>query len=274
MPGSFTGATDYNSYLASGGDPRSYEPMPFTRWGDNLDVINTDASPTALNQYKVIVLAGDVALTSALRSEFQVWVQQGGTLVINSSQISSKDWSWLGIRLGATRTGNASTWTATGTVFTEPSFSYPLVTPTTASVLAATKAGDALITSNNYGQGRVMFTAPPFLQSTSGSQLLNIGAKLIDGLNAQYALATVHGPQVEYLVNQAAGTTIVGLINNSGTAWSGSIAFKKMGTLLSATEYLSDTAINATDAGNVINVAARVPPYDLKIFAIQFSPSR
>ena len=146
MPCPFTGAADYHAYLAGAGDARPCQPMPVTRWGDNLDVITDTASVTALSQYKVIVLAGDVVLTPALRSNLQTWVQQGGTLVVNSSPISNEDWSWLGITLRITKTGNASKWTATNTVFTELSFSYPAVTPTTASVLATTDAGEVLIT--------------------------------------------------------------------------------------------------------------------------------
>ena len=273
MPCPFTGAADYDAYLAGGGDARPCEPMPFTRWGDNLDVITDTASATALAQYKAIVLAGDVVLNPTLRANLQAWMQGGGTLVVNSSQISNQDQSWLGITLGGTKTATDSKWTANNAVFTEASFSYPAVTPTSASVLATTQGGDALVTSASYGQGRVIFTAPSYLQASNNTQFLNIGTALIDWLNAQYALATVNGPQLEYVVNQAAGTTIVGLINNSGTTWNGTIAFKKMGTMLSATEYLSDTAMSATDAGNVINVAAQVPPYEVKIVAVQFAPT-
>ena len=130
-----------------------------------------------------------------------------------------------------------------------------------------------MITSNDYGQGRVIFTAPNFLQANSGKRLLNIGVKLIDSLNNQYALAKVNGTPLEYVVNQGTGTTIVALINNSGTTWSGSIDFKKMGTLQSAREYLSDTSVPAIDAGPVISVTAQVPAYDLKVIAVQFTPS-
>jgi hypothetical protein len=37
MPGApFSTAVAYQQFLASGGDPRPYEPMPFTRWGDGV----------------------------------------------------------------------------------------------------------------------------------------------------------------------------------------------------------------------------------------------
>ena len=158
-------------------------------------------------------------------------------------------------------------------MFAESPFSYPQVTPTSASVLATSNGADALITSNNYGSGRVIFTAPAFLQTSAQDQLLNIGVRLIDSLNDEYAPAKVNGPQVEYVVNRGAGATIVGVINNSGTVWTGSIDFRKLGTLQSATEYVSDTPVAATDAGSVINVPVEVPPYDLKVFAVQFSNS-
>ena len=41
-------ATRFQQYLSAGGDPRPYEPMGSTRWGDNIDVILNNASLATL----------------------------------------------------------------------------------------------------------------------------------------------------------------------------------------------------------------------------------
>src|SRR5262249_4969068 len=79
----FSDSVGYKSFLASGGDPRPYEPMPTTRWGDTMDVTLNTASLSTLNRYKVIVLMGGVVIDDQLRPILQSWVQSGGTLVVN-----------------------------------------------------------------------------------------------------------------------------------------------------------------------------------------------
>ena len=101
MPGApFSTPVGYQRFLASGGDPRPYEPMPFTRWGDTFDVMLNTATFDSLRRYKVIVLMGDVVIDVRLRQVLQLWVQAGGTLVVNVRQATSADEALLGVRLG------------------------------------------------------------------------------------------------------------------------------------------------------------------------------
>ena len=106
-------ATRFQQYLSAGGDPRPYEPMGSTRWGNNIDVILSNASLTALRQYKVIVLLGDVVIDTNLASALDTWVRDGGVLVANSKQVTPAIEGLFGVtRSQTTRTATTSTWLA------------------------------------------------------------------------------------------------------------------------------------------------------------------
>lgn len=269
----FSDSTGYQSFLASGGDPRPYEPMPTTRWGDTMDVTLNTASLSALNRYKVIVLMGGVVIDDRLRPILQSWVQAGGTLVVNTSQVTSADESLLGVTLGGTSvSGGTSRWSADGTTFNEPSYVYKPVTPRSASVLATTGSAP-LITSNSVGSGRVILTTPDFLQSSARTQLLSIGVQLFDWLNKQFAPVQVSGPAVEYLLNVSSGRLITTVINSSGSTWNGTITAPVAGTVTAVREYIADTSATFTKNGSTVTISAQVAPYDIKVYAIEYQPS-
>jgi hypothetical protein len=266
-------ATKFQQYLASGGDPRPYEPMTSTRWGDNLDVILSNASLTTLRQYKVIALLGDVPVDTNLASALQTWVQEGGVLVANTKQVTSAFEGLFGVtRTQTMRTATTSTWVADNTNYTEPSFDYQVVTPVTATVLA--RAGqDAVITSNTVGLGKAILTTPSYLQSTDRTRLLNIGTRLVDSLHGSYLPAKVSGPPVEYVVNQAPGKVIVTLVNNSGSTWTGNIAMTAQGTVTAVREYIADTNATYSASGSAVTVSGQVEPYDIRVYAVEFNPT-
>jgi hypothetical protein len=269
----FSNSAGYKSFLASGGDPRPYEPMPFTRWGDTIDVTLNTASLSTLNRYKVIVLMGGVVIDTRLRTILKSWVQSGGTLVVNASQVTSADESLLGVTLGgALVSGGASRWSSNGITYNEPSYLYKPVTVRSASVLATTGSA-ALITSNTIGSGRVILTTPKFLQSSARTQLLSIGVHLFDWLNKQVAPAQVSGPPVEYLFNKSANRLITTIINNSGSTWNGKITAPIAGNVTAVREYIRDTSIAFTNNGLGVTVNAQVAPYDVRVYAIQYQPS-
>jgi len=191
----FSTPSGYQRFLASGGDPRPFEPMPSTRWGDTFDVVLNTAPPSALRRYKVIVLLGDVVIDARLRPDLESWVRAGGTLVVNVGQVTSADETLLGVRLGsAERGGTTSRWLSDGAAFTEPPFRYKSVAPVAARVLATSGDGAPLITSNAVGAGRVILTTPDHLQTTARDRLLDVGARLFDHLHREHAPAVVTGP--------------------------------------------------------------------------------
>jgi hypothetical protein len=247
--------------------------MPTTRWGDTMDVTLNTASLSTLSRYKVIALMGGVVMDANLRTTLTSWVQAGGTLVVNASQVTSADAALLGVTLGgALVSGGASRWTSDGTTYTEPSYLYKPVTVGSASVLATTGSAP-LITSNTVGAGRVILTTPEFLQSSARNQLLSIGVHLFDWLNKQVAPAQVSGPPVEYLFNTSSGRLITTVINNSGSTWNGTITAPISGSVTAVREYIGGTSAAFTKDGSAIVVNAQVAPYDVRVYAIEYQPS-
>lgn len=56
-----------------------------TPYGDTVDILTDRADESVLNSYPVIILAGDVDLTPSSRLKYTEYVQNGGTLVLNSA---------------------------------------------------------------------------------------------------------------------------------------------------------------------------------------------
>jgi hypothetical protein len=246
--------------------------MAFTRWGDNFDVITSHATLNALRNYKVIAVLGDVAFTSQLQQDLQGWVQQGGTLVINANQIATTDESFLGVGLKTTtKTGNTSRWLLDGSQFAESNFTYTTVVPSTAQVLATTNGSDPLITSNAVGNGHVILTTPRYLQTNARDQLLNIGTRLFDWLNTQYALAQVNGSPIEFIVNQAPYGVVVTLLNHTGSDWNGAITTNTFEQVTAVKEYTADVTAPFKVNDATVSVSAIVPAWDVKIYGIELS---
>ena len=274
MPGApFSTPAGYRAFLASGGDPRPFEPMPVTRWGDAFDVTLHTATSSSLRRYKVIALMGDVVIDARLRQILQSWVQAGGTLVVNVRQATSADEALLGVRLGgAYVSGTTSRWLSDNTAYPEQPFSYKPVTPTSARVLATARDGAPLITSNAVGAGRVILTTPDYLQTTARDRLLEVGVRLFDELNREHAPALVSGPGAQYMFSTAPGRLITTIINNSGVVWNGAITANIPDAVSAVRELSADTTAGCARAGTRVTVTGRVPAYDLRIFEVEYAP--
>jgi hypothetical protein len=266
--------TQFRAYLASGGDPRPYEPMPATRWGDNLDVITNAASGEVFGNYKVIVLMGDFTLDSRLRNALRDWVIAGGILVANVAQVTPLDEPLLGVTIPAAslRSGAASRWLPSVTGVTESSYNYRYVVPTTAEVLAVSESSDPLITRRRIGAGEIILTTPDRLQNKNRDQLLQVGAQLLDGLFLRFSPARVVGPEIEYVISEGPGKLVVTLVNNSATDWSGQVTLRRSNGSSQVFEYLRNQSVPFTATRRDITVAARVPAFDLRVFALETSP--
>jgi hypothetical protein len=263
----------YLSFLAAGGDPRPYEPMPTTRWGDTMDITLTTATASALSRYRIVALMGGVVIDASLRAALQTFAEAGGTVVVNTEQATAADQTLLGVTLGgAAVSGGTSTWTATNESFTEAAYTYRPVTLTTATVLATTSGAAPLITQNLVGSGRVILTTPLFMQNTARSALTAIGVKLFDELMKGVLPVTVTGPPVEFMVNAGPGRLITTLVNSvaAGTTWTGTIAAPIAGSVTAVREWIGDTNAAFTNVGGVVTITASVPAFDVKVYAIDY----
>jgi hypothetical protein len=256
--------------LAGGADPRRWEPFGTSRWGETFDVITTRASLAALQRYRAVVLATGAPLSEALLATLTQYVQQGGVVVLNAKQLTAGAEALTGVRL---TTGRASatgvTWVADGSALGERSYNYTVAAPTTATVVAQT-SGNPIVTRNVVGSGAVYVTTPDFLMDAAATQILNVGQKLIETLQGQFAPVRVQGPPLEYLVSTDAGRVIVTLVNTdlNGAAWSGTLTFKQPGSTYSVEEWVLDATVASSAQGGTVVVSAAVPAYDVRVYVL------
>jgi hypothetical protein len=265
--------TQFLNYLASGQDPRPYEPMPTSRWGDRFDVITTRCSAATLDHYKTIIVMGDASLTPPLRQALTNWVAAGGTLVMNSAQLSPEDQALVGVSVDPNNIRSSRFWRWSGgdPGRSEPTFTYPLVTAGTAQTLASTDTGDALLTSRTIGSGLVYFSAPKYLMPTSGDALLALGIQFYDFLFDRGNPVKVSGPPVSYIVNTTANKTIISLFNNSASEWTGQINLATSSTPAQVMEYVSDRSVPFTYLSSIVTIPTKVPAFDLKVIAVELA---
>jgi hypothetical protein len=264
----------YRQALANGADPRSWEPMGATRWGETFDVITDQSSLAAMQHYKVIILATGVPMTNTMLHNLTAFVRQGGTLVLNAKQLVPSAESLTGLRLtGVHATAAGETWLPDNSAISERTYHYSVATPMTASVVAKTSLGDPIVTKRTYGSGTVYVTTPDYLQDASATRILTVGQKLIDSLVNQFALARVEGPQIEYLVNTSGGKTIVTLVNTdvSGRTWNGTVTFPLPLRRYTVNEWTEDTRVTSSVQGEEAVVDASVPPYDVRVYVLDAS---
>jgi hypothetical protein len=260
----------YRRALAGGADPRPWEPMGNSRWGETFDVITTRASPAAMQRYKVILLATGTATSEALLASLTQYVQQGGTLVLNARQLTASAESISGLHLTSARASAVSeTWVPDGSVLSESRYDYTIATPTSAAVIAHTD-GNPIVTKNEVGAGTVYVTTPDFLADARGTQILNVGQRLIGALQRQLALVEVAGPQVEYLISTDGPRIVVTLVNTdvSGAAWSGLLSFAQPPSPFTIREWTSDVSIPSSVQDGKVTVGATVPPFDVRVYVL------
>lgn len=261
--------SEYRTRLANGEDPRPWEPMGRSRWGDVFNVLNTAAGAGAMSKHRVVMLTTHLPVDSNLRTQFQTFVNNGGVLILNAAQVGSADTVLTGAALtGQTGQSTSAVWLADGSSSTEPAYTYAKLSLQGATVVARNAEGDPLITRYAVGAGEVYLTTPTLLQDNNRTRILNVGQKLFDVLAARYAPATVQGPSVLYTLNSDAHTTTVTILNGSGSTWTGTISFPAPATTYTTREWLGDTAVSSSVSGGQVNVSASVPPYDVRIYAL------
>jgi hypothetical protein len=260
-------AKQFGDFLARGGDPRPYEVMPTTRWGETLDVLTNRATSATLDRYKVIILTGEIHLDARLRSDLSHWIANGGTLLMNASQVTVGDEVLTGASVQASSSSaNAVTWLTNGARSAEANFRYRRLSVGSASPMVVADSGDPLVTMNRVGAGEVWLTTPEFMLST-GRQLLQSSITLLDYLATRTAPATVSGPAIAFHINQTPSGYVVTLINNAGTAWAGSVAI--IGSSVSVEDWITDRAVAYSNVSNRTNVSTVVEPWGVRVLAFR-----
>jgi hypothetical protein len=214
------GAAYYPGLVREGefatGERQAFVPGVF---GNIFDVlVASDASTNAIDKYRALIAGGDIAWTSDWSQKLSDYVRNGGVVVLNASQTKGLGESFLGARLtGATAEADD----AKCLIANDPSqnlrgqmFRYARVETKGAEVLMAAPNGDALVTANKVGRGRVIFVAVPDLLGED-ERLTPFAAHLLAHLLSNATPVQVEG-DVEYLVNRNERGWVVTLFNDSG----------------------------------------------------------
>ncbi|MBI4908790.1 MAG: hypothetical protein HY820_34535 [Acidobacteria bacterium] len=265
-------ATAFRAFLSAGGDSRPFEPMPTTRWGDSFDVLTNHVPAAVLDQYKLIVLAGDVTLDLGLRNALDNWVARGGVLVMFGGQSAASDATLSGLVASEeeSKVGTATEWLADGVVNEdEEPYPYMAVEVENAEVLAVTNHREPLVTRRRHGTGEVYVVTALFGQNVGRNSLVAAGVALMDQLMPRLVPAHVEGKPIQFAVNQGSGKIVATLINNTGREWVGTVVFNNSDPAVTVSEYVMDQPSPFTLQGTVTRVPVRVPAYDVRIYSLE-----
>jgi hypothetical protein len=259
--------------LAKGMDPRPYEPMGTSRWGDHIDVLLSNAPLTALRKYRTIILVGDVKVEGELKSALSQWVKEGGTLVANAAHFPAPDEALTGVKLtGQSKVASQSRWLEDATAVREGRYQYPVATLAGAEALADDGNGVPLVTRHRVSKGEVILSLPDHLYAADDHhRLLGVGWRLYNSVMEPQLPAQVEGPPLEWLVNRDARKTVVTLVNNHGSEWQGQVLLDKPRQAYQTTEWLveRDRSVPHQEQGGKVSIPLSVPPYDLRIIALE-----
>jgi hypothetical protein len=203
------------------GEPATADRQAFTSatFGDIFDVlVASEQKAEALDAYRAILVGGRVEWTPAWGQRLKAYAQKGGTVVLNAAQVKGLPDDLTGVRaLGSTAEADDAVCMAQGEARSDLSgqvYRYERVEPRGAEVLMKTPSGDALVTVNRVGRGRVVFVAVPDMLGLD-ERLVPAAAHVLTHLLADATPVRVRG-EVEYLVNRNSRGWVVTLINNRG----------------------------------------------------------
>lgn len=253
-------------------DPRIWEPMGTTRWGESLDVVTDRVGLGALLRYRVVVLATSGPPAADLRADLEEYVRRGGTVVINASQLEPGFDPLTDVILAAERRPADSVTWSDGTVIAENEFHYVSIEPGRyADVVATTTGGAAAITRHRVGAGWAYLVAADRMLDDTGRNVLSSGRRLLDELHSAVSTVAVEGPALQYLVNKVGASTVVTLINTDigGSTWRGRLRFRADGRSASVQEWITDTPVPSAHVADEVVVDAAVPPFGVHMYAMQ-----
>jgi hypothetical protein len=66
-----------------------------------------------------------------------------------------------------------------------------------------------------------------------------------------------------------AKVTTVTLVNPGGSTWNGTVSFRMPGGAYKTTEWMRDVTVSSSVSNGQVAVSASVPPYDVRVYAIE-----
>jgi hypothetical protein len=259
----------YYPGLVREGEPASGERQAFVPaiFGNIFDVlVASDTQKEAIDNYRAVVVGGEVNWTRGWPERLADYVRKGGVVVLNAAQVKGLPESLLGIRMS---NATAEADNAKCAIDAQEKqdlrgqiFRYDRVSPTSAQVLLTAPNGDALVTSNKIGRGRVVFVAVPDLLGED-ERMTPFAAHVLAHLFSEATPVRVEG-DVEYLVNRNANGWVVTIFNDNGvfkpqqglaqvdrSAVANVVVSLRNQKVTTATEWLTDAKLPLKDGANV-----------------------
>jgi hypothetical protein len=265
------------------GEPATADRQAFVNatFGDIFDVLVADeAGAQALGSYRALVVGGRINWTPPFVERLKKYVNDGGTIVVNSAQAAGLPADLLGIRtLGTEAETNEAECLAPGEERTDLSgqtFRYQRVEPRRAEVLLRTGSGDPLVTVKRMGRGRVVYCAVPDLLGLD-ERLVPAAAHALAHLFSNASPVEVTG-EVEFMVNRNGRGWVVTLINNRGVykpqqglaqvnreEYAYVTLSLRSGSLAEASEWTTRSALNSSRQSGRDLITLRVPAGGIRI---------
>ncbi|MCF6175004.1 MAG: NPCBM/NEW2 domain-containing protein [Victivallaceae bacterium] len=142
-------------------------------YGEIIDLLKPNpekiVDPKIFDGYKVLILTGGLTLSPQYKKTLENYVKTGGIIVINAVDAKQNFNSYFtGIEIGKTLTASVIKNVKTGKQFKERKFKYLALTLKEATPLYVTGKAP-VVTSNKYGSGNVIVTAPKYLLTSEKS---------------------------------------------------------------------------------------------------------
>jgi len=203
------------------GEPASGERQAFVPgiFGNIFDVlVASETHKDAIDNYRAIIVGGDVKWTKDWAQKLSAYVRNGGVLILNTANSNGLPNELLGVeQIGALIEEDNARCLVAGEAaqnLSGQAFRYRKVFPKGAEVLIATPKGDPLVTVNNVGRGKGVFVTVPNLLGED-ERLTPFVAHLLAHLASDATPVRVEG-DIEFMINRTARGWVVTLFNDNG----------------------------------------------------------
>lgn len=229
----------------------------------------------AINNYRAVVVGGRIDWRSGWAQRLTDYVRNGGVIALNAAQTKGLSADFLGVRsLGSSAEADGARCLAGNEPAPDLSgqlFRYDRFEVSSAEVLIAAPNKDPLVTINQLGRGKVVFSALPDLLGED-ERITPFAAHLLAHLFTGATPLEISG-DLEYLINRTERGWIVTLINNNGVlkpqqglaqvdraAIVEGIIRLRQGRIESARDWLSDGGLRIDRQRNPESVTLKVAP--------------
>jgi hypothetical protein len=277
----------YYPGLVVEGEPAIADRQPFVSgiFGDIFDVLTAadvqgsrSKVETLLPSYRAVVVGGRIEWSNEWIARLNDYVRNGGTVVVNATQIKKLPEQFLGVRLlnetGLSHNAVCLLPDNEAESLKGQIFPYERLELKGATAIMKVPSGDPIVTVNKIGKGSVVFVAVPDLLGKD-ERIAPFAAHLLAHVFADAVPVKVVG-DVEYLINRTANGWVVTLLNNNGvfkpqqgmaqvdrSAYlTATISLPQM---KSASEWISESGLKVENG----KATLQIPPGGLAIVGIQ-----